>query len=719
MDTPDSSQTTGGTAGRANKPDTYHGDRKKLDAWLLQVDRYFHLAGDKIEDSDKTVLATTYLRGDAEKWANPIIRRYMDNSVEDADNAELVENWDAFKKKMQENFSPIKESMIAEQRIQTLRQTLSAADYTTQFQQYATAIEWDDNALMRMYRQGLKPTVRRELMRSGTQIDNLDSLMAEAIRLDNDLYELALEERLFTQGTRTQGPTNDRPRHQPRRSYPNQGRKRNYTPRVPGQYATNGPEPMHLDNLNKGPGKPKFQHDKSKNKKITCYGCGKEGHMARDCRSKNKVARQLNVLQRGVPNDEDEAWNVITRPSVNLYGHADGIVSGLEDLTLITQEESPSDDNIPEDDPTTELEVEEIDRTKYGKQAAFKDANRPPTPHGAVFIRCPQYLDDKVNALRRQLNKPEISFADTDESFYVEFEKYNQYMDLLAEVRAQGLTPDMDEHEPTQTELEWVKRAEESWNEPTHQLSDIERQEIYDEVARQNDPEWAPIEEAEYEAYRLWRQGYPTQDRSEWAERAYRQWKESQSQDRTSNEFYWEQDPPQPDQPEWARIAQENWKKDCDEERKRVRAEDTHYWMDYRNPEHAKLSFSACIHDTCVIHYSDKSGSSWFPSKVKGYPKCKWQWFECMNDECPRHLWDKRTATHFANHMDPQEVIQMQTVYEAEDNGVTIFECDQPSWHTCLAECDMHRIAKDFHGFGKSFLDQRSKDKELARRSTL
>ena len=55
MDTPADSQTSGGTNVRANKPDTFHGDRDKLEAWLLQVDRYFHLEGDKIEDKDKVV----------------------------------------------------------------------------------------------------------------------------------------------------------------------------------------------------------------------------------------------------------------------------------------------------------------------------------------------------------------------------------------------------------------------------------------------------------------------------------------------------------------------------------------------------------------------------------------------------------------------------------------------------------------------------------------
>jgi hypothetical protein len=46
-----------------------------------------------------------------------------------------------------------------------------------------------------MYKQGFKPALLAELMRSGTAINDLEDLTREAIRLDNELYELALAER--------------------------------------------------------------------------------------------------------------------------------------------------------------------------------------------------------------------------------------------------------------------------------------------------------------------------------------------------------------------------------------------------------------------------------------------------------------------------------------------------------------------------------------------
>jgi hypothetical protein len=56
---------------------------------------------------------------------------------------------------------------------------------------------------MRMYKQGLKPNVRAELMRIGTLINNIKDLKKEVICLNNKLYELALEERFFSRFTRS------------------------------------------------------------------------------------------------------------------------------------------------------------------------------------------------------------------------------------------------------------------------------------------------------------------------------------------------------------------------------------------------------------------------------------------------------------------------------------------------------------------------------------
>jgi len=658
MNTPDASQT-GGTSTRGNKPDLYHGDRNKLEAWILQVDRYFHLEGDKIDDKDKVVLATTYFRGDAEKWANPIIRRYMDPSDEDQDNIDLVSEWDTFKTKLRQVFSPFKESVVAEQKIQKLKQIRSAADYTTEFQQYSTAISWDNNALMRMYRQGLKPTVRRELMRSGTRLDTLEDLMNESIRLDNELYELALEERLFNQGTRAPVVTNTRPRHQPRRSYPNQGRQRSYQPRVPGAYATNGYEPMHLDNINKGPGKPKFQHDKSK--KITCYACGKEGHMARDCRSKNKVTRQLNVLRKD-GNDSDEAWNVITRPTVQRQvANKDAILDGLEHLTLTTQEYR--DDSLVSDEEYETPEEDKPPHTKHEKMATFKEKHRPSTPYAGLLET--EQLSLQINSMLCYLNKNPVNYATETPNMLQTMRQH--FYELACEVDQdkENVPPEIKKFLPTPSDLQWIKQAVCAW-------------------------ENLPVEEDG------WTVKIPEEDIQEYEN----------------------------NKPSWAKEAEEQWVQSQKDNKRKINqmSQDTTvwYWYDPRNPKHAKLSWTACTHEYCRTHYSEKQGSAWSPRRVHGFPKCKWQWFECTKDVCPKHLWDKRERAHFPGHEDPQDIIQMQTVYETRYVDNSTYECKEHDWQTCLSDtCDKHRDTKEFHGFGtESFLDQRTATKAQPRRST-
>jgi hypothetical protein len=43
---------------------------------------------------------------------------------------------------------------------------------------------------MRIYKQGLKPLVQVELIRSSAKITNLNLLIAKAIRINNNLFKL-------------------------------------------------------------------------------------------------------------------------------------------------------------------------------------------------------------------------------------------------------------------------------------------------------------------------------------------------------------------------------------------------------------------------------------------------------------------------------------------------------------------------------------------------
>jgi hypothetical protein len=76
---------------------------------------------------------------------------------------------------------------------------------------------------------------------------------------------------------------------------------------------------MHLDNLNKGKDDWKNKDYKKGPETRSCYNCGKLGYLSRDCRSKNKVTRQLNVLTSASEEETDE-WTVL---SYNAIGDTD------------------------------------------------------------------------------------------------------------------------------------------------------------------------------------------------------------------------------------------------------------------------------------------------------------------------------------------------------------------------------------------------------------
>jgi hypothetical protein len=64
---------------------------------------------------------------------------------------------------------------------------------------------------MQIYKQGLKPALLAKLMRSRTAINDLEDLTREAIRLDNELYKLALAERSYREVTRIRNEDKSQP----------------------------------------------------------------------------------------------------------------------------------------------------------------------------------------------------------------------------------------------------------------------------------------------------------------------------------------------------------------------------------------------------------------------------------------------------------------------------------------------------------------------------
>ena len=63
---------------RVKLPDTFSGNRKELEVFLLQVELYAHFNDDKFPTDESYGLWTaSYLRGEALRWIEPFLKDYF------------------------------------------------------------------------------------------------------------------------------------------------------------------------------------------------------------------------------------------------------------------------------------------------------------------------------------------------------------------------------------------------------------------------------------------------------------------------------------------------------------------------------------------------------------------------------------------------------------------------------------------------------------------
>ncbi|KAK1911201.1 hypothetical protein P3342_011803 [Pyrenophora teres f. teres] len=134
MNTPNE---TSSSRTKVARPDLFHGDRHKLEDWILQFDLFFRFEGEKVDPTDRGLLMASYMRGTAATWIKPYLNKYMDDNDDDDNTERMFEDHPTFKDKLRQQFGVINEESKADRAIQQLKQTQSVADYASVFQGHA------------------------------------------------------------------------------------------------------------------------------------------------------------------------------------------------------------------------------------------------------------------------------------------------------------------------------------------------------------------------------------------------------------------------------------------------------------------------------------------------------------------------------------------------------------------------------------------------------
>ena len=106
------------------KPEFFDGSRSKLRGFLTQMEMQLRMNRQIVNEDDKVVFVSTYLRGQAFEWFEPFIREYQEKEDKDKwsnTTKEIFTSYNAFKKKLKQTFGDIDAIRSAKRRLRRLK----------------------------------------------------------------------------------------------------------------------------------------------------------------------------------------------------------------------------------------------------------------------------------------------------------------------------------------------------------------------------------------------------------------------------------------------------------------------------------------------------------------------------------------------------------------------------------------------------------------------
>ncbi|GAA5895480.1 hypothetical protein JCM6882_006265 [Rhodosporidiobolus microsporus] len=278
---------------RMKEPEVFDGSRdptrRKVSNFLSQCELYFLAYPAFDTDDKKLAFAASYCRGDAYTWVSSYF-----NADKTKPEFLWLATWAGFRKKMESVFGDSDPVGTNARRLSHLRQTGAASEYAAEFRRLSLLLGWNDQALRFHFYQGLKDSVKDELILED-EFEDLDKLVEAAVKIDDRIFLRSRERRTtdrsvsstFTRTPRANTTSNGRSSTTRFHGYGNTSNSNNNGTSTPSSW--NGVPPherMEIDanRRNTIPRGPLTQAEKDRRRANgLCSYCAQHGHFADKC----------------------------------------------------------------------------------------------------------------------------------------------------------------------------------------------------------------------------------------------------------------------------------------------------------------------------------------------------------------------------------------------------------------------------------------------------
>ena len=260
---------------KVKDPETFHGQRDTLNAFLTECELIFELQPSRFaDDRTKVSYMISLLRGMPLLAVRPLLSQ--------TPRPFMLEDYVLFVEYLRTNYGDPDEKGTARRKLKSLRQVGPASSYFAEFQQYLAILGWkDQDPIVDRAIDGLKPYLKDEVARNGFQPHSLSELINFIVPLDNRLYERDQERRRETKepnsrDTRSFTSSGTTTITAPTRPSPNVGQYNRGTP-TSGTRPGRTPTPFYQRGQ-----LPDVERQRRRDEGLCLY-CGNAGHQVTNC----------------------------------------------------------------------------------------------------------------------------------------------------------------------------------------------------------------------------------------------------------------------------------------------------------------------------------------------------------------------------------------------------------------------------------------------------